>query len=263
MTQTTSASAPLPQVALQLYTLRDELAKDLTTTLRQVAEVGFAGVETAFFGADSPVAQAAAELRALDLPVCAAHVPLPLGDARELVLQAAEQFRCSRIVWHGWPQDERYNSLAGLQRLADDYNEANAFAAANGLQLGLHNHWWEMTPVEGVLPYQFFLEKLDARIFFELDTYWATVAGRNAIDVVREVGARAPLLHIKDGPAIRHEPMTAVGSGTLDIPGIVNAGRGTAEWLIVELDECATDMLTAVRESYTYLTTHGLGVGKQ
>ena len=57
--------------------------------------------------------------------------------------------------------------------------------------------------------------------------------------------------------------MTAVGAGALDIPAIVATSRGTAEWLIVELDACATDMLTAVKASYQYLTEHELAKGRE
>ena len=249
------------QIGLQLYTLREALAEDFPGTLRQVAEMGYAGVETAFF--DESVSAEAANiklgrmnlpqvgqhLRNLGLTVFCAHVDLPLGDKRDAVLRHAEAMGCQRIVWHGWPQGARYGSLDGIRRLADDFNAANDVAVANGLQLGLHNHWWEMTAVEGQLPYQLLLKWLHPSIFFELDTYWATVAGRNAVAVIGELGSRAPLLHIKDGPAVHGQPMLALGTGVIDIPAIVAASRETAEWLIVELDDCATDMSEAVRES--------------
>ncbi len=256
------------QIGLQLYTLREALAEDFLGTLRQVAEIGCAGVETAFF--DESVSTEAANiklgrmnltqvgqhLRDLGLTVFSAHVDLPLGDKCEAVLRHAEAMGCQRIVWHGWPQTVRYGSVEGIRRLADDYNAANEVAAANGLQLGLHNHWWEMTPIKGVdgeLPYQLLLKWLQPSIFFELDTYWATVAGRDAVSVIGELGLRAPLLHIKDGPAVHGQPMLALGSGVIDIPAIVAASRETAEWLIVELDDCATDMSGAVRGSLRYL----------
>ena len=59
--------------------------------------------------------------------------------------------------------------------------------------------------------------------------------------------------------AVRGQPMQALGQGVMDIPALLAASAGQAEWLIVELDECATDMLTAVQVSYQYLIEHGLG----
>ena len=253
-------------IGLQLYTLREALAQDFAGTLRRVAEIGYTGVETAFF--DESIATDAANVKlgrmslievrqqlcGLGLTVFCAHTSLPLGENRDAVLRHADALGCQRIVWHGWSQDARYSTLDGVRQLADEYNAANEIARAHGLHLGLHNHWWEMTPLaSGQLPYRLLLQQLDSRIFFELDTYWATVAGQDAIAVIHELGPRAPLLHIKDGPAVHGQPMTAVGSGTLDISAIVTASHGTADWLIVELDDCATDMTEAVAQSFTYL----------
>jgi len=69
------------------------------------------------------------------------------------------------------------------------------------------------------------------------------------------------LLHIKDGPCVKNQPMTAVGAGKVDIAGVAQASAKTAEWMIVELDSCATDMLTAVKESHDYLVTKGFARG--
>jgi sugar phosphate isomerase/epimerase len=49
--------------------------------------------------------------------------------------------------------------------------------------------------------------------------------------------------------------MTAVGEGTVDMPAVLEAAQAHAEWLIVELDECATDMMEAVDKSYRYLAS--------
>jgi hypothetical protein len=57
--------------------------------------------------------------------------------------------------------------------------------------------------------------------------------------------------------------MTALGAGVVDIPGVVAAGEGSTEWLVVELDRCATDMLEAVRKSYQYLIANGLARGSK
>jgi len=110
--------------------------------------------------------------------------------------------------------------------------------------------------------YQIMLELLDPDIFFEIDTYWVQTAGVDPAQVVRELGPRVPILHIKDGPCVKSEPMTAVGDGVMDFAEIVQAGGGITEWLIVELDRCATDMMVAVEKSLKYLVEQGLGSGK-
>ncbi len=245
------------EIALQLYSVRDALARDFAETLRRVAEMGYTAVETAFLPEGMTLDEASTQLRAHKLRPIAAHVDLPLGEMRASVLQAAEAFECTRIVWHGWPRDERYGSLNGLHRLADDYNAANRFAKSRGLQLGLHNHWWEMQLVEGVLPYRFMHDHLDADVFFELDAYWTLVAGLDPVAVARELGPHLQLLHIKDGPAKLGEPMTALGTGVMDIPALLLA-CAHSDYVIVELDECATDMLGAVAQSRHYLAGLGL-----
>ena len=55
----------------------------------------------------------------------------------------------------------------------------------------------------------------------------------------------------------------AVGDGGLEFPSIVQAAEGAAEWLIVELDRCATDMMEAVEKSYQYLVAGGLARGNK
>jgi sugar phosphate isomerase/epimerase len=106
------------------------------------------------------------------------------------------------------------------------------------------------------------LQHLNPAIFFEVDTYWVKTAGCNPADIVKEYGKRAPLLHIKDGPAVQKQPMTAVGDGVMDFAGIVQAAANNVQWLVVELDECATDMMQAVEKSVKYLVQKGLGRGK-
>jgi sugar phosphate isomerase/epimerase len=157
-----------------------------------------------------------------------------------------------RTIVSGFGPD-RFTTLDLTRKACDELNHAGALAQGYGLRLCVHNHWWEYLPVEGSYPYKVMLERLDPMIGFEVDTYWVKTAGCDPVAVVREMGKRAPFLHIKDGPAIREKPQVAVGDGVLDIPAIIKAGQGSTEWLIVEFDSCATDILTAVEKSYQYL----------
>ncbi|MCK5734174.1 MAG: sugar phosphate isomerase/epimerase, partial [Candidatus Latescibacteria bacterium] len=150
-----------------------------------------------------------------------------------------------------------------IKAACDRFNEASAVAVEHGMTFGIHNHWWEFLQVEGRYVYQVMLEHLTPEVFFEVDTYWVKTAGVDPAAVVRELGVRAPLLHIKDGPCTKEAPMTAVGEGVVDFRSIVEAAGETAEWMIVELDRCATDMMEAVATSYTYLIEEGLARGNK
>jgi sugar phosphate isomerase/epimerase len=248
-------------VAVQLYSLRESLAKDFDGTVDQLAETGYLGVETAGF--PGTTAEAAGRLfERLGLAVAGAHVPLPFGDQKNEVLDTLAALNCRLAVCPYLPQ-EQFASLSEIRRACDRLNEAQAVFAENGFQFGYHNHWWEFEPVEGRLAHDWMSEYLHPDVFFEIDTYWVQAAGQDPAAVIRRLGVRAPLLHLKDGPAIPNQPMVALGSGVMDIPAVVAAGAGATQWLIVELDACATDMLGAVKQSYHYLIEKGLARGRE
>jgi sugar phosphate isomerase/epimerase len=248
-------------IALQLYTLRDLLAQDFEGTIRNVAGLGYIGVETANQFGSSP-ASAAGLFRELGLTVSGAHSPLPLGDQKQEVLDTMQALDCKRCIV-AWQPPEKYTSLDGIKSICDTLNEGAAVARVHGIQVGYHNHWFEYQLVENRIPVDVMLEHLDPDVFFEVDVYWVQTAGQNPVEIVRRLGPRAPLLHVKDGPCQIEAPMTALGEGVVDIPGVVTAGAGSTEWLVVELDRCATDIMEAVRKSYEYLIAKGLGRGNK
>jgi len=250
----------IPPIGLQLYTLREALAEDFNRVIERVAAIGYAGIEP--FGTPDNPDKLAAQYHALGLQISSAHLPLLEGDNIAKTLAIAEAFGLERIVSMLFPDD--FKTLDDVKRTCDRVNAAGRVAAEHGLTLAYHNHWWEFEPVEGQSPFPMMLQMLDPAIVFEVDVYWVQVAGFDPVEVVRDLGHRAPLLHIKDGPAeTPPQSMVAVGEGAVDIPGVVQAGAGSTEWLIVELDRCATDMMEAVEKSFNYLAGEGFGRGRQ
>jgi len=247
-------------IALQLYSVRENLAKDFEGTLRKIAQMGYLGVETADFPGTTP--QAAKQLfDELELTITSAHSPLPLGDDKAQVLETLSVTGCPHLV-SPWMDPNHYQSRETMKMLAETFNQAYEVCQENGLDFSIHNHDFEFQTVDGVPAIQILKEYLNPGICFELDTYWIHVAGQNPVDVVAGFGERAPLLHIKDGPAVRAEPMTAVGDGVVDVPGIIRVGEKHAQWLIVEIDRCDTDMMAAVEKSYRYLINNQLAHGR-
>ena len=246
-------------IALQLYTLREAMADDFEGVVRKVADIGYVGVEPAGFPGTTPEA-ASSLFKELGLEVTSAHVPLPVGEGKQETLDTANALGIKRLL-SGKGRDD-YSSHDKIKATSDLFNEASETAVANGMTFGIHNHWWEYLEVEGRYAYQVMLEHLNPEVFFQIDAYWVQTAGPDPAAVIQELGARAPLIHIKDGPCVRDEPMQALGEGITDFHQVVAAGE-YADWWIVELDRCATDMMEAVVKSYTYMVDNGFAWGNK
>lgn len=246
-------------LGIQLYSVREALQQDFTGTIERIAGIGYATVETAGFPGTSPQ-DAAALFNRLGLQAPSAHIALPLGDQRNEVLETMEAIGAKYLVCAYLPP-EQFTTVDDIRRNCERLNVANAVARENGLTLLYHNHWWEYTQTDFGLPYRVMLEHLEPSVGFELDAYWAKVGGCDPAAVLRELGERVPLLHIKDGPATKDEPMTAVGNGVMDYTTLIPAAEHVQSHF-VEIDRCATDMMQAVEKSFRYLTEKGLAHGR-
>ena len=253
------------RLSVQLYSVRNELARDLSGTLKRLAVLGFTHVETAFWPKEISLERAGEQLTMAGLSVSSSHIEIPIGPNRQKMLDTARVFGTKTVIWHGWPEDKRYSSLEGTRELIGIYNEAGKFAKDNGLRFGLHNHWWEYrNRVAGKFVYEILDAELDRDLFFEVDTYWVKVAGQDPAAIIEKLGERVRLMHIKDGPARWHEnlatdnpdPMTAVGKGTQDFPAIFKAAKDHPEWVVIEMDKTATDVFEALEQSLEYMKLH-------
>lgn len=238
--------------ALQLWTIRDAFAADADRALAEVRSAGFSAVELAPLPPALTPAHLAELLTRHDVAVVSIHGDLPTSGNIAHWAHIARTCQCSKLIWHGWPRDPRFDSLAGVRELIAACNEAGVIARDHGLQFGMHNHWWEFEPLEGECPIRLLHEALHPDIFWQLDVYWAQTVGADPAAVLAELGSRVRSIHWKDGPCVHGQPMTALGGGTVDVPRILRALTHTVDW-VIELDECAADPLEAARQSRVYL----------
>jgi len=238
--------------ALQLYSVRDQLAVDRKGVLTQVAGFGYTTVES--FNVLSDPEGMHEDLTAAGLSVCSVHAhPGAEPDATA----AAARTLGTNVVIVPFLPPERYASAESVAAVAAELNSLVAWAAGEGLSLGYHNHDFELSSLIGGRPaLEVLADQLDDSVFLEVDTYWAAVGGQDVPDLLRRLGDRVKYLHVKDGPITKDDPMTAVGSGRMPVAEILAVSPST--WHIVELDRCATDMLTAVGDSLAWLTAQGL-----
>jgi sugar phosphate isomerase/epimerase len=241
-------------VALQLYTVREELAADRAGVLRRIARFGYGAVEP--YDVISDPAGLRADLDAAGLTVCSVHAR-PSGEQAGAVFSGTVTLGADTVIIPHMPP-ERFADDEGVRALARELNGIAARAADRGLRLGYHNHDFELSSLVGGRPVlEVLAGQLDPAVLLEVDTYWAAVGGQPVPELLRRLGDRVRYLHVKDGPVTKEDPMTALGTGRMPVAEIL-AAASSAEWHIVELDHCATDMMEAVGASMTWLDSHGL-----
>jgi sugar phosphate isomerase/epimerase len=240
------------RISLQLYSVRELAGIDFAGTVRKIAALGFQGVETAGFPGTTPQA-AGALFKELGLEVVSSHSGLPEGDAGLAQIDAVAACG-SPIYVVPSVKPEQIATVDLTKQFCDRLNAAAQACKARGLGFGYHNHWMEMADLGGQYVYQVMNQHLDPAILFEVDTYWVKVAGLDPAKVVTELGTRAQLLHLKDGPGNREQPMLALGTGIMDIPALLKAAKHLTT-PIIEFDRCAGDILADLKASVAYLKT--------
>lgn len=254
------------KIGIQLYTIRKNIEKDFEGSIKKIADLGYFGIETYALPKNITLHQAGKVFKDNNLEIFSMHTELPIGKDREIALRMADAYNSKRLVYHGWPPGDKYKNKEALDRTVDMYNEMNSYLNTKGIKFGLHNHWFEFEKNEdGIYPFYYFLKNVDANIFFEIDTYWVKTAGKDPVKILKDFGTRAPLLHIKDGNAIKGEKsyeQVPAGQGVMDFPSIVNAGGENIKWMIVEFDEFEGDIFKGAEQSYKYLTKNNLAFGK-
>jgi sugar phosphate isomerase/epimerase len=240
--------------AVQLYTVRELLATDRAEVLKRIAGYGYGAVEP--FGIINDPQGLRADLDAAGLSVCSAH-SAPVGEDAEAVIDAARILGADTLIVPFLPPP-RFADADGVRAVAAELNEAAARLAGQGMRLGYHNHDFELSSLIGGTPaLEVLADQLDEAVLLEVDTYWAAVGGQDVVALLGRLGHRVRYLHLKDGPVVdREDFMTAVGSGRMPVAEILAASPST--WHVVELDRCATDMMTAVGDSLAWLTAQGL-----
>ena len=240
-------------LAIQLYTVRRELADDLDGTLAALADIGFRKLEA--FDLLAFADRLHEPVRRLGLAVPSAHVDVLASDPAAVV-GAAHDLGVATVV-QPWTDPSRWRDEASIAELAGALSEKARDLASDGLRVGYHNHHFELASQVGDRhALEVFAERLDPSVVLEVDAYWAFAGGADVPALLRTLGDRVVALHVKDGDgSLDTSRQVPAGQGVVPIPAILDAAPRALP--IVELDDTAGDMLDAVRAGFTYLA--GLG----
>lgn len=247
----------LNRIGVQLYTVRNEMAKDFDGSLRKIASLGYKQVEFAGYYNRDPK-QIRALLDSLGLEAPSAHVPL--RDIRENLPRAIET---AKIIGHRYlicpylMENER-KTLDQYREYAALFNQAGEECRKAGIQFGYHNHDFEFMPIEGKMPFELLLAETNPKLVkIELDLYWTVKAGQKPIEFMKKHPGRIVAFHVKDMDASERGFFTEVGRGVINFGEIFQAGRKAGvELFIVEQDQTPGSPFDSLKVSYDYL--HGL-----
>lgn len=246
-------------VALQLYTVRDQLKEDFPGTVRAVAALGYAGVELAGYGGLS-APELKRLLSELGLRVAGDHVSLDrLEGELDAALDFCQEIGAEHIVCPFLPPARRQGADA-WKAIASTLNGIGERCSRRGLPFCYHNHAFEFDPVDGSNGFRLLYEHSDPRyVQMELDVFWAKKGGEDPAAILQRYPGRCPILHLKDMTADAEQTFAEVGEGTMDFQSLFAAApTGGVRWYIVEQDRCRRPPLESAKLSLQHLREWGI-----
>jgi len=256
-------------LGLQLYTLRNQLAKDVPGTIKAVADAGYYQVELMRVVGDEPIFEAA---RDHGLRVTSAMFDWktlvspdePGVPSFQETLDAAVEQKLEYLVIPYVGKGHR-ETADQLKALAGRANRAGEACRKAGIQLCYHHHSFEFAKLpDGATGWEVFVREFDpALVKFEIDVFWAAIGGLDPVATIRGLKGRVAQLHLKDllkGTPTTHDeskvPKDAfqeVGRGIIDWPAVLAAGQfAGATQCHVEQDQ-SPDPIASIGQSIRYL----------
>ncbi|HET8655735.1 MAG TPA: TIM barrel protein [Longimicrobiaceae bacterium] len=252
-------------LGIQLWSVRNQMAKDVPGTLAWVHDQGFREVELAgTYGLGAEQFRQAldhAGLRATSM-----HVDYDaLSDSLDKVLDHARTLGVQYIGVAWIPHQGQFNPEMA-RKAAADFNRFGKAAHQRGMQFFYHTHGYEFQPAaDGTIPFDVLVRATDPQdVKYEMDVFWVTRPGQNPVALLQEYPGRWMLMHVKGmkkgtpthdfsggAPA---DAEVAVGQGQIDYPAILRtaAKLGLKEYYI---EDETTDPIGNIPQSIRFLET--------
>lgn len=262
-------TAPSKEMAVQLYSVRQLIgspelfAKNHEYVLGRLAQMGYTGAEAAsysdglFSGMEPEDFKAALNKAGLEL--VSSHTTRVLSSDElssgnyetamkwwDQCIEAHKKAGIPRLVMSYSP---KLDTEAELKVMAEYLNAIGSRCNAAGIRFGYHNHGHEFAKVGNTTMMDYFIANTDpAKVFIEMDVYWAVVGGAAPVEYMHKYPGRFELLHIKDKKEIGQ-------SGMVGFDAIFrNFDKAGTKGFIVEMEEASTqNILKGLRESALYL----------
>lgn len=264
-------------IAVQLYSVREDMQNDFEGTLKKVKEMGYEGIEFAGLF-DKSAAEIKKMCDEIGLIPISAHVPFVNMINNPCLLETYKEIGCEYVVIPYLTEEYRPGTdkfievIEGAKMLGEK-------AKALGMTMCYHNHDFEFDKIDGKYALDVLYESVSDEVLkTELDTCWVNIGGENPAEYILKYSGRSDILHLKDFVGSKSENMYAligidegeekdtggkfefrpVGSGVQDFPAILSAAeKAGTKWVVVEQDEPSMGLtpLESIKKSIDYLKT--------
>ena len=235
-------------VGVQLYCIREDCAKDLLGSLKEVKKMGYVGVEYAGYHNKT-----AKELRKmqddLGLKACGTHTSLDtlMPDKLNATMDYNAEIGNKYLIVPGLAK-ERYEGQAWIDT-AKLFSEIAAKVKPRGFKVGYHNHHREFKAVAGVdTLWELLYKNTSSDVVLQMDTGNAYHGGGDVLDYLRRHKGRSVTVHLK--PYSKTNELASIGEDETDWKAVFEAcekGGGT-EWYIVEHESDPKSPMNAIRK---------------
>ena len=256
---------------LALYTVRDDMAKNVYTTLHTISKIGYRYIEAAGYEEGQFYEMSPTEfcdlLGALELHPMSTHQgTVTFENAEKMMLDVKtvgfEYFVIPVPPMGMFTYDPKHNKMGmkrGNVKLADILTKLGKMAHEAGLKLLYHNHDFEFMPdAEGAIPIDYLLEHCDTKyVNFQMDLLWVTKAGADPLAYFEKYPGRFKSWHVKDMD--NTGKFAPVGKGTIDFGRfLAEKEKSGMEFYLVEQDMCFDlEPLNAIQISHKGLIKFG------
>ena len=261
----TKAQQAKKKIGIQLYSLRDDIAKNADATFEAVAKIGYSFIETygygngKFFG-KSPK-DFSKQMSDLGMKMTSSHTGFGVygNDSTEVWDAVKKNMADTReagskwIVQAGYPGGH-YTKFDEVKKLADTFNKIGELAKTHGLKFAYHNHREEFRAVEDQIPYQKYLELTDeSLVSYQMDIGHVANEMADYRAYLKMYPGRFKNIHIRDTD-MRTKVATEMGTGDVELEDVFNLFENAGvEDYYVEQEEYNFSPLESLKMCYDYL----------
>ena len=263
---------PKYKLGLQLFTIRDMMAKDPFDTLKKVRALGYEdseicgydGAKGTYYGLKA--SEFKKLIDDLDFTVSSGHYDFssffmqPYEALQKYVDQCIEgshEIGAKYITWP-WLAPE-YRSLDNYKLLAEKLSKMGEQVNAAGLGFAYHNHDFEFTDHHGENGYDIILYETDPEVVkLQMDMYWVVHSSRKSpAQLIDQNPGRYVMWHIKDMDKVTRD-YTEMGNGSIDYKAILsNSDQDALEYYYIEQGgNFAHNSMQSITDSASYFKKH-------